>query len=278
MSVYLDRLKTQARTAPPSKLVLRGSRQLHAAGRWKERGESSRPRVPRQPNSAAVVLLDADCGRRRNPTCFYLHSTFTTITRPTAIARESCTSRSPACDISTHTSFTRDAGSVNNLSLFYGEEVLLAWKHHSPNWGKHRSSIMFSRRLASRFTTSSASSISYLRPFSSTQRPQRSPALSDIEPGRATDFDNKQRQFREELTANVRRQKEQERVSQSASNQSTTATAESPLSSTSSSIDNLTSIHKGKGLGSLVHRHRRSRAPARRSEQQQAQTRLRPTE
>ena len=40
-------------------------------------------------------------------------------------------------------------------------------------------------------------------------------------------------------------------MSQSASNQSTTATAESPLSSTSSSIDNLTSIHKGEGLGSL---------------------------
>ena len=101
---------------------------------------------------------------------------------------------------------------------------------------------MFSRRLVPRLTTSAPSS-SLVRPFTTTQRPQRSPALSDVEPNRKETFDTKQREFREDLAAKTRKQKEAERQSQSA--------ASAKFSSQPSLSSETSSGNGQQGLGSL---------------------------
>ena len=117
-------------------------------------------------------------------------------------------------------------------------------------WHCRRHHIMFSRRVVPRLTSSTLA----LRPFSSTQWPQRSPALSDVEPNKEHIFDTKQREFREQLAENVRRQREQERVSASTTtaNSANAAKSSSSSSSSLSSNNDHTTILKGfEGLGSL---------------------------
>ena len=68
-------------------------------------------------------------------------------------------------------------------------------------------------------------------------------------PGKENIFDQKQREFREQLTEKVRRQKEQERVSPSTSTAANAAKSHS--SSVSKHNDTSTSELMGQGLGSL---------------------------
>lgn len=102
---------------------------------------------------------------------------------------------------------------------------------------------MASKRLVSRFPTAPARLAA--RPFSSTAWPQRSPALSDVEPGNVEAFDKKQQQFRSELSAKVKAQKEKDRQQQS----SISSSAKS--SSSTSSYMNSHAELEGGGLGSL---------------------------
>ena len=104
---------------------------------------------------------------------------------------------------------------------------------------------MISRRFITRLSTSTPSS-TLIRPFFSSAVQQKTPALSDIEPNQEHYFDQKQRQFRESLAEKVRKEKEQERVFQSASKY----TAESSSFSSVTS-NNVSSELQGEGLGSL---------------------------
>ena len=107
---------------------------------------------------------------------------------------------------------------------------------------------MYSRRLIQRFTSTASSSCR--RSYSTTQWLQRSPALSDIEPGDQHTFDQKQKEFREELTQKVKEQKEQERVSASTT-AAYAAKSSSPSSASNNSSNNVSSELQGEGLGSL---------------------------
>lgn len=102
---------------------------------------------------------------------------------------------------------------------------------------------MFSRRLATRATSSTTTS-SLSRPLSTTSWLQRAPALSDIQPHKAEAFDQRQREFREDLAARVKRQREQERMR-------STPSDSAELSSSSHSPDNAVTPQLGEGLGSL---------------------------
>ncbi|KAK0264058.1 hypothetical protein LTR48_005810 [Friedmanniomyces endolithicus] len=106
---------------------------------------------------------------------------------------------------------------------------------------------MLPRRFAARLSSSTPSaSKTVLRPFSSTQWPQKAPALSDIEPDQAHAFDAKQKDFRLNLSEMQRRKKEQER--QSAQSQSQSASSPAKSSSTDSAQ---TQYLDAAGLGSL---------------------------
>ncbi|KAK3700326.1 hypothetical protein LTR37_016030 [Vermiconidia calcicola] len=109
---------------------------------------------------------------------------------------------------------------------------------------------MFTRRLVSRYTSAPSSTL--VRPFSSTQWPQKdhkqhekAPALSDIVPGQIEAFDKKQAQFRNDLTARVKQQREQERTRES------TTAATTDKNSSSNVPDNAVTPLSGEGLGSL---------------------------
>ena len=112
------------------------------------------------------------------------------------------------------------------------------------------SSKMASRRLVTHFTKSSPSSTPLTRCLSTSQCLRRAPALSDIQPGKQETFDTKQREFREELAARTRRQREIERM-QSQNASKSTSTAESTLSSVSASSSSYSNNAMGEGLGSL---------------------------
>jgi hypothetical protein len=103
---------------------------------------------------------------------------------------------------------------------------------------------MFSRRLLTRARASSTPQ-TIIRPFSSAQCLQRSPALSDIQPNNAEAFDQKQREFREDLAARVKKQRDAERSSRA------TATSNFPTPSASTPPDNDVTMIQGEGLGSL---------------------------
>jgi len=104
---------------------------------------------------------------------------------------------------------------------------------------------MLPRRVAARLSSSKPSSTTLIRPFSSTQWVQRTPALSDIEPETSHKFDNKQKEFRDNLAVLQRKKKEQER--QSAQSQSAPSAAKSSAPSSSSTTQYLDAM----GLGSL---------------------------
>ncbi|KAK5164364.1 uncharacterized protein LTR77_010060 [Saxophila tyrrhenica] len=110
---------------------------------------------------------------------------------------------------------------------------------------------MFSRRAVTRVTTLTPST-PLARPFSSAQWLQRAPALSDIQPNNAAPFDQKQKEFRDNLSSEVKKQREAER-----SLRDTTRAKSSSTSSTSSSSrdavapDNAVTPQPDEGLGSL---------------------------
>ncbi|WPH01762.1 protein nipsnap like 1 [Acrodontium crateriforme] len=107
---------------------------------------------------------------------------------------------------------------------------------------------MFSRRLIPRVSSASSTSTFISRPFTISHCFQRSPALSDVQPGRAEVFEQKQKEFRENL-AEAQRQKK-ERESQSAQSQSaSSAKSSSPSSSSSDSV--IAQYLDQAGLGSL---------------------------
>ena len=81
---------------------------------------------------------------------------------------------------------------------------------------------MFTRRLVTRVSSASSTSAAAARPFTTTPWPQRSPALSDIHPDRAPLFEEKQREFRQNL-AETQRQKKQKESQSSAQSQSATS-------------------------------------------------------
>lgn len=100
---------------------------------------------------------------------------------------------------------------------------------------------MFTRRLAQRASTiapstTSSTTSSAIRPFSSTQWALRdkSPALADVTPDNAHVFDQRTKQFRQELTERVRREREQHE-SQSASAQASAEAKQSSSPNTASS-------------------------------------------
>ena len=111
-----------------------------------------------------------------------------------------------------------------------------------------RSPIMFSQRL----TRSTTSSLKLIRPFSTTQCLQKTPALADVKPGYGQEFDQRQQRFRDELAKRTREQREKDRMQ---SKNSFPATAKSSSSSSSSASvsahDNDHGVLEGKGLGSL---------------------------
>ena len=104
---------------------------------------------------------------------------------------------------------------------------------------------MFSRRAVTR-ATALAPSTTLARPFSSAQslykERERAPALSDIQPNNAESFDKKQKDFRDNLSAQVKKQRAAERSSRD----STPA-----KSSSTSSFDNAVNMQANQGLGSL---------------------------
>ena len=108
---------------------------------------------------------------------------------------------------------------------------------------------MASKRIVSRLTTAHTARVT-ARPFSSTatwaEKQHRAPALSDVSPGNATSFDQKQQQFRSELSSRVKAQKEKDRQQQSQSSKST-STSFPPTDSVMNSHGAL----EGGGLGSL---------------------------
>lgn len=112
---------------------------------------------------------------------------------------------------------------------------------------------MASKRLLTRFTTTPTRIAA--RPFSSTPWPQRSPALSDVEPGNVESFDKKQQQFRAELSQKVKAQKEKDRQQQSPPTSSaakSSSASTSTLDATSASAPmNSHGTLEGGGLGSL---------------------------
>ncbi|EMC98533.1 hypothetical protein BAUCODRAFT_67128 [Baudoinia panamericana UAMH 10762] len=102
-----------------------------------------------------------------------------------------------------------------------------------------------SRRIATRLSNKRPESL--VRPFSTTHRHAKSPALSDIEPDQGHIFDSKQKDFRDNLAEAQRRKKEQDRQSalQSASTQAAkSSSSSSPKSTISEYLD-------AAGLGSL---------------------------
>lgn len=114
---------------------------------------------------------------------------------------------------------------------------------------------MAARRLAPRFTTSLSAQTA--RPFT-TSAPQwksPSPALSDIMPEQGHIFDQKQKQFRENLAEQNRKRREQERLSSSSN--ATAAAKSSPSSSASASASpSFSATHSVLGdsiTGSLSH-------------------------
>lgn len=100
------------------------------------------------------------------------------------------------------------------------------------------------KRLVSRFSSAPAKITA--RPFSTARCLQRSPALSDVEPGQAGTFDQKQQQFRSELAAKVKAQKEKDRQQQSPLS-SSSAKSSDPSTSAMNSHGTI----EGGGLGSL---------------------------
>ncbi len=104
---------------------------------------------------------------------------------------------------------------------------------------------MFSKRAVTRVATSTPSS-TLTRPFSSAQFLQRAPALSDVQPNNAEPFDKKQKDFRDNLAAQSKKQREAERSSRS------TTPAKSSSSMSSSVVpDNAVTMQASEGLGSL---------------------------
>ena len=70
---------------------------------------------------------------------------------------------------------------------------------------------MYSRRLVSRLSTLSTSSLA--RPLSTSiaaAGPKRSPSLSDIEPDQGHVFDQRSQEFREDLAAAQKKREEEE--------------------------------------------------------------------
>ncbi|KAK5109540.1 hypothetical protein LTR62_006891 [Meristemomyces frigidus] len=114
---------------------------------------------------------------------------------------------------------------------------------------------MFTRRVAARMSGATVSS-TLTRPFSSTQWPQRAPALSDIQPDQVEAFDAKQVEFRAQLAEQQRRKKEQERQSALAQSQSASDAAKSSSSPQTPSSDTRSSMSEyldKEGLSSLSH-------------------------
>jgi hypothetical protein len=108
---------------------------------------------------------------------------------------------------------------------------------------------MIPRRLAARVSGGATPSTTFLRPFSSTPLapwPQRTPALSDIEPDKGHLFDAKQKEFRDNLARIQKEKKERERQSQ----QSALNAAKSSSFSTSSS-SSVAEYLDAAGMGSL---------------------------
>lgn len=103
---------------------------------------------------------------------------------------------------------------------------------------------MLARSLVQQRVAASAVLRPAARTLSSTTRILKSPALADVLPDNAHVFDQRQQQFREELTARVRREREQ-RESQSASASTEAKHPSSPSSSTATALGD-------QGLGSLA--------------------------
>ena len=109
---------------------------------------------------------------------------------------------------------------------------------------------MIPRRFAARLGSRSSKSTSAPpRPFSSTTLQQRAPALSDVQPDHAHEFDAKQKDFRDKLAEQQRLRKQQER--QLAQSQSQSASSDTAKSSSSSSASTVADYLDAAGLGSL---------------------------
>jgi len=113
---------------------------------------------------------------------------------------------------------------------------------------------MLARSLVQQRTPASAVLRPAARSLSSTARTFKSPALADVQPDNAHVFDQRQQQFREELTARVRREREQ-RESQSASASTEAKHPSSPDSSTATALG-------AQGLGSLATGEKKSKSAA----------------
>lgn len=92
---------------------------------------------------------------------------------------------------------------------------------------------MFSRRLVQKASTLTPTT-SAVRPFSTTQWVQKSPALADVTPDNAHVFDQRTQQFRKENAERIRREREQQE-SQSASAKASAEAKQSSLNTASSS-------------------------------------------
>lgn len=103
---------------------------------------------------------------------------------------------------------------------------------------------MLARSVVQQRVAASTTLRSAARPFSTTTRTLKSPALADVQPDNAHVFDQRQQKFREELSARVRREREQ-RESASASASTQAKHPSSPSSSTATALGE-------QGLGSLA--------------------------
>lgn len=104
---------------------------------------------------------------------------------------------------------------------------------------------MFTRRFVQRAGTLAPPPVPTARPFTTTPWIQRSPALADVMPENAHAFDQRQREFREQVAARTKREREQQESQSAYAKASTEAKHSSPSSPSSTTLGE-------QGLGSLT--------------------------